>query len=177
MSNLTADQTNTLNQWTPIATAIQKTTLTLLGGFMQRKADHLLADQIKSATAALVGDQRIQNRITQSQVRVAGATRGTDEAPLDIIMQLALQGEKAIGRIRRSGRLQAQLIRNAGDQALYKAGASAMQDLSSGFAEALNRGLFAEDDPPPGTGGTFGASPVGAAPVFGVSIPSRSVGP
>jgi hypothetical protein len=174
MSNLTADQTNTLNQWTPIALAIEKSTLTLLGGFMQRKADHLLADQIQIATDALVGDQRIQNRITQSQVRVAGATRGTDDAPLDIIMQLALQGEKAIGRIRRSGRLQAQLIRNAGDQALYKAAGSTFADLSSGFAEALSRGLFAEEDPPPGTGGTFGVSPIGPGPGYGASIPSRT---
>jgi hypothetical protein len=177
MSNLTADQTNTLNQWTPIINSIQKTTLTLLGGFMQQKADHLLADQIKIATRAMVSDQRVQNRITQSKVRVAGATRGTDDAPLDIIMQLALQGEKAIGRIRRSGRLQAQLIRNAGDQALYKAGGAAMQDLASGFAEALSRGLFAEEDTPPGIGGTLGVSSVGSGPAFGVSLPSRTAGP
>jgi hypothetical protein len=47
-----------------------------------------------------------------------------------------------------------------------------MQDLASGFAEALGRGLFAEVTPPPGTGGAFGVTLPEAGSGKSASLPA-----
>jgi hypothetical protein len=155
-----SDRSATLDQVTPVFNALLKSTVEIVGGFAQQEGNEQLARATREATRQRVADQKVLNRILRSSVRAKGV-QNTGDAPLDILMQIAGQGEVAINRIKQQGALSAAFYRNQGDQALYATAARATATLGAGLAESLGRGFLSK------TGST--TIPPGR---FGVKLPA-----
>jgi len=147
---------------TPLFLSAGKLAVKLTAGFMQERGDSLIADSVLSYSRLAAADQRIKNRIAQGQAIAASAAGNAATPNLDLIMQIALDGERQIARIKSAGQITAAQWRNAGQQSLYKAAGETFFDLAEGIGESLGRGLFSP------------ATTVSTAPPGSVGAPSGS---
>jgi hypothetical protein len=147
----------TLEQGIPIVTSSVQAVQSIIGGLQQQDLDQELAKRAQSVAREQMADQRILNRITLSAARAASVQAGTDTPNLDILMQLAIQGERRLQRIKSNGDVGAWYYRNLGDQALYESLGKAGFALGQGFASAYERGWLTSS-PAKATPGRFGTT-------------------
>jgi hypothetical protein len=133
----------------------------IIGGLSQRDMDREIAKRSESAAISTAADQKRLNRMMLSSARARMLQSGTDTANLGVLMQLALEGERRVSRIRSNGDLAAWYYRNQGDAALYKSLGEAAFSLGEGFAAAYENGLFSSDPPPSSSSAAFAPVPSG----------------
>lgn len=134
-------------QYAPMVEGLLLGTMQIIGGAKQQQFDNALADNALRIAAQDAAQQKKMNRIIYSAGRAASLTAGTDSPNLDILTQLALEGNLRVNRILDNGNLTAAYYRNIGDQALYESLGSAAYSLGQGFANAYERGAFTKGDP------------------------------
>jgi hypothetical protein len=136
----------TWEQVTPLFQGVAQSTLHMMGGYLQNQNDRAIATMIHATTKQRIADQRIANRITMSSARLASASSGQDTPNLDIIMQLAAEGERNISRLRQNGQYAAYAYEQRGKAAVGQGIAEGFFDLSEGFAESIKQGFLQKTD-------------------------------
>jgi len=133
-------------QYAPIIESALLSSMQLIGGLEQQKFDDGLADNAMRIAKMDAADQKRLNRMVASTA-LANSLQNTGSANLDILAQLAIEGNRRVQRILSNGDVNAAYYRNQGDTAVYEALGNAAFTLGKGFAESYERGLFTKSTP------------------------------